>query len=703
MEDIIFDNCSKINDLLISNKDYEAREELIKLLDFHKTQKLDYTPLVNHLIRETGLFPYLQQETSNWEERYIYEIFKVNIGEEKPVTLHREQSFLLKKLLEGKNIAVSAPTSFGKSFVIDAFIKIRKPKNVIIIVPTIALTDETRRRLYKKFANEYKIITTTEVEPAEKNIFIFPQERAINYLEKVEFFDIMIIDEFYKASSLFDKTRSPSLVKAIIKIGSKSKQKYFLAPNISTLEDNPFTADMEFIQLDFNTVFLEKFELYKEINKDAELKSNFLINILNQKQTKSLIYAGTYTNIENVSNLILARHKEKNNILLDQFANWLGKNYDYNWSLTNLIKRGTGIHNGRLHRSLSQIQVKLFEDKKGISNIISTSSIIEGVNTSAENVIIWMNKNGNSNLNDFTYRNIIGRSGRMFQHFIGKVYILDKPPVNTQTALNIEFPEEILGDLDSQKYDKLLTREQVAKLILYQDEMGGILGVEVYNRLKDESVFQSSNSELIKSIAIDMSINPESWNGLSYLNSTIRSQWDKSLYKIINLQPGNWETKNSTFVEFIKILRNNWFKSIPELLKDLEPHDIGIDEFFKLEKNVTFKFASLLKDVNVLQKELLKGKNYDISKFIAYISHAFLPTVVFQLEEYGLPRMLSKKIHNSKIINFYNQELTIHNVIEIFNSIGINEIKKNVKLDEFDEYILEYFYDGIKTNNNNVA
>jgi hypothetical protein len=703
MEDIIFDNCSKINDLLISNKDYEAREELIKLLDFHKTQKLDYTPLVNHLIRETGLFPYLQQETSNWEERYIYEIFKVNIGEEKPVTLHREQSFLLKKLLEGKNIAVSAPTSFGKSFVIDAFIKIRKPKNVIIIVPTIALTDETRRRLYKKFANEYKIITTTEVEPAEKNIFIFPQERAINYLEKVEFFDIMIIDEFYKASSLFDKTRSPSLVKAIIKIGSKSKQKYFLAPNISTLEDNPFTADMEFIQLDFNTVFLEKFELYKEINKDAELKSNFLINILNQKQTKSLIYAGTYTNIENVSNLILARHKEKNNILLDQFANWLGKNYDYNWSLTNLIKRGTGIHNGRLHRSLSQIQVKLFEDKKGISNIISTSSIIEGVNTSAENVIIWMNKNGNSNLNDFTYRNIIGRSGRMFQHFIGKVYILDKPPVNTQTALNIEFPEEILGDLDSQKYDKLLTREQVAKLILYQDEMGGILGIEVYNRLKDESVFQSSNSELIKSIAIDMSINPESWNGLSYLNSTIRSQWDKSLYKIINLQPGNWETKNSTFVEFIKILRNNWFKSIPELLKDLEPHDVGIDEFFKLEKNVTFKFASLLKDVNVLQKELLKGKNYDISKFIAYISHAFLPTVVFQLEEYGLPRMLSKKIHNSKIINFYNQELTIHNVIEIFNSIGINEIKKNVKLDEFDEYILEYFYDGIKTNNNNVA
>lgn len=698
MEDLIFESCHKINDLLISEKDNEAREELIKLLDFHYTNKLDYTPLVNHLIRETGLFPYLQQETSNWEERYIHEVFKVNVGEEKLVTLHREQSLLLKKLLEGRNIAVSAPTSFGKSFVIDAFIKIKKPKNIIIIVPTIALTDETRRRLYKKFASEYKIITTTEVEPAEKNIFIFPQERAINYLDKVEYFDIMIIDEFYKASNLFDKVRSPSLVKAIIKIGSKSRQKYFLAPNISNLIDNPFTADMEFIQLNFNTVYLEKHELYKEINKDVELKSKMLINILNNKDTKSLIYAGTYTNIDNVSNLILRSFHEKNNLLLNQFSDWLGKNYDYNWSLTNLVKRGTGFHNGRLHRSLSQIQVKLFEDENGISNIISTSSIIEGVNTSAENVIIWMNKNGNSNLNDFTYRNIIGRGGRMFKHFIGKIYILDKPPANTQTSLNIEFPEEILGDLDEQKYDRLLTREQVAKIISYQDEMGGILGVEVYNRLKEESVFQSSNSELVKAIAIDMSVNPESWNGLSYLNSIYRDQWDKSLYKIINLQLGIWETKSSTFVAFIKALRNNWLKSIPELLNDLEPHDIGIDEFFKLERNVTFKFASLLKDVNTLQKELLKSKNYDISKFIAYVSHAFLPSVVFQLEEYGLPRMISKKIHKAGIINFYNQELTIHSAIEHFNAIGIQRVIEKVELDDFDLYILNYFYEGIKTN-----
>ncbi len=148
-------------------------------------------------------------------------------------------------------------------------------------------------------------------------------------------------------------------------------------------------------------------------------------------------------------------------------------------------------------------------------------------------------------------------------------------------------------------------------------------------------------------------------------------------------------------MEFVKILSGNWSKSIPELLKDLEKFDVGINDFFKLERNITFKFASLLKDVNTLQKRILKS-NIDISKFIQLTSYAFLPPVVFQLEEYGLPRMISKKIHLAKIINLTNRDLTIHNAINLFNEIGVDNIKKNVELDWFDKYILDYFFDGIK-------
>ena len=279
----IFETCREVNNLLFQNKENEARNELIKLLDFHEQEQIQYSELVNHFIKETGLYPYLDIETANWQDRFVYEIFKVDTGEKEELTLHREQSSLLKKLVSGESIAVSAPTSFGKSFVIDAYIKIKKPNNVLIIVPTLALTDETRRRLYKKFAHEYKIITTSDVELSEKNIFIFPQERAMNYINIVESFDIMIVDEFYKASSKFDKERSPSLISAMIKLGAKSNQKYYLAPNITSIDSNPFTEDMEFIRLDFNTVFLEKHELYNQINNNEE-KSEKAIRNFSRKQ-----------------------------------------------------------------------------------------------------------------------------------------------------------------------------------------------------------------------------------------------------------------------------------------------------------------------------------------------------------------------------------------------------------------------------------
>jgi hypothetical protein len=704
----IFDSCHLINNHLISNQEVQARNELIKLLDYHEKNDIEYSTLVNHLIRETGLYPYLKADTANWDDRFVYEIFKVDIGG-KQSTLHREQSSLLKRLVNGENIAVSAPTSFGKSFVIDAFISIKKPKNVVIIVPTIALTDETRRRLYKKFAHKYKIITTTEVELAERNIFIFPQERAMNYVNKIESIDILIIDEFYKASSVYDKSRSPSLLKAIIKLGLKSKQKYFLAPNITSIGDNVFTQDMEFEnKLGFNTVYLEKFDLFKNIegNKiEKELqKSEILLNILEETKTKSLIYAASYSQIDKVSNLLNEQLPISEKTLLIDFSNWLTINYGVNWKLTNLVKRGVGIHNGQLHRSISQIQVKLFEEQEGLSNIISTSSIIEGVNTSAENVIIWRNRKsgGNSILDSFTYKNIIGRSGRMFKHFIGKIYLLEPPPPDGATQLDIPFPDTILGDLDENIHSSSLNDEQIFKIVTFKNEMYEILGKETYDRLLKENIFQSNNSDFVKETAKQMKNNPEDWNGLSYLNSNEPESWDRLLWKIINLQPGEWGDgpwgiQHKKFVEFVKVLIENWGSTIPDLLDELDEFDIDIEQFFKLERIAAFNLSSLISDINILQKEILDNGT-DVSPFISRVSHAFLPSVVYQLEEYGLPRMISRKLHQNGIIDFLDENLNIHNAIEKFHIIGNENIKSFEFIDKFDEYIIDYFYDGITIN-----
>lgn len=129
----IFEECVRINTLIEQSNKTEARSMVINLLDSLRRDGDEYTPLVNHVIREVGLFPYIDPKTALWEDQVVVEAFKVNVGDITPVTFHSAQSQVLKRLLLGNNIAVSAPTSFGKSFIVDAFIAIRKPENVVII------------------------------------------------------------------------------------------------------------------------------------------------------------------------------------------------------------------------------------------------------------------------------------------------------------------------------------------------------------------------------------------------------------------------------------------------------------------------------------------------------------------------------------------------------------------------------------------
>ncbi len=692
----IFNKCKDINSILEAGHEAIARDEVIKLLDYMQSQKLEYSTIVNHLIRKVGLFPYINPETAMWQDRLVYELFKVDIGGTEQVTLHREQSRLLKLLLDGENIAVSAPTSFGKSFVIDAFISITQPSNVVIIVPTIALTDETRRRLYEKFSDEYKIITTTDVELSNKNIFIFPQERVSFYVNQLKNIDILIIDEFYKASSEFDKERSPALIKAIIQLNNKAKQKYYLAPNISSLSENVFTQNMKFVKLDFNTVFLERHNIYEDINKGLTTKEYKLLDVVDEK-IKTLVYAGTFTEIEKITDLLLTSPIDNDSVLLADFSKWLISNYSDLWNLPKLVKKGIGLHNGRLHRSLCQIQIKLFENKDQLSTIISTSSIIEGVNTSAENVVVWKNKKGNANLDNFSHKNIIGRSGRMFKHFIGKVYLFETPPLSDDTQLNLEFPDNLLFDIEDNYIERDLTQDQIAKIMSNNEELSNILGYGTYQQLLKNNAFQSCNIERIIEIAKNIYSSPKSWKGLLYLNSNNVDKWS-ILYRILKLQPNVAGIDYKTFVQFVKELSNNWALTIPELLNRLCSYNVDVNTFFTLERNVTFKLSAILNDINIIQKAILKSEKIDISPFISKVSHAFLPPVVYLLEEYGLPRMISKKICMSGVIDLENPKLGIHEAIDIFNHIGENTLCDIILgLDSFERYILNYFYDGISS------
>lgn len=690
----IFEECAQINALIENSNKAEARSMVVNLLDKLRRDGNEYTPLINHVIREVGLFPYIDPKTALWEDQVVVEAFKANVGDETPVTLHSAQSHVLKRLLLGDNIAVSAPTSFGKSFIVDAFIAIRQPENVVMIVPTIALADETRRRIEHKFSHKYKIITTTDATITERNIFIFPQERSFAYLDKLEKIDMLIVDEFYKASSMFDDDRSSSLLSAIIELGRISRQKYYLAPNIHKIADNVFTQGMQFMRLtDFKTVITKAAKIYEKRRSDEnvdEFKKNNLVNILQNNTAKTLVYAGSYNNINKVSTILADNLPYKETSLLRDFNDWLKVNYGDSFSLCQLSERGIGIHNGKMHRSLSQIQVKLFECTEGLDTIISTSSIIEGVNTQAEQVIVWSNKNGLHKFDYFTYRNIIGRAGRMFKYFVGKVYLLEEPPVQENTTLTIDFPDEVAESLDSEDPGIEINQEQNNHIKEYEEFMMNALGAENFRQIRKLSIFKSCDPRILKSLIEKLKANPNWPRGYAALAATNTYNWREPVLDVVSLLGDN-------MARLIKIaiwkMPDNWTRSIAEVYSELS--DISYEDLFSAERYLSYNLCSTLSVINILKKSF-DPTSPDISLFIGRAANAFLPKLVYQLEEYGLPRMISRKIQNSGLINLEDDSVEISEIIKQFSNIGREKVIQGLNnLLPFDKFIINYFYDGI--------
>lgn len=704
----LFENLKRINKLINNQEESQAREELIKVL---ANVEKPYSSLLNHLLREVGLYPYIDNNSADWKDNFVCEVFKVNVGENEEKVLHREQGAVLKELLNGNNIILSAPTSFGKSFIIDALISIKSPNMVLIIVPTIALMDEARRRLTNKFANTYKIITTPNEDIEEKSILIFPQERLFGYLNNLQTIDLFIVDEFYKVSKDFDSERSDILLKAIMEAGEKSKQRYYLCPNIKSIKDienNHFSANMKFLpELNFNTVATNIVDYSNEIRGSSEQKKEKKSEILNQliktieqnTNSKTLIYAGSYSCINQICNIIRVQTSIETSQILTEFSNWLRVNYSDSFPLVDYVCKGIGVHNGQLHRSLTQLQTWLFNlNNDGLKYIVSTSSLIQGVNTSAENVIMWQRRNGSSNLKPLDFKNLMGRSGRMFKHFIGNVYLLDKPIKEKDTALQLEFSDNTQADIDTQLYEEYLSVAKKEKIKSLKTKFANLLRVDSFDDIIKNNSFKSSDWVELYNIAKLIKEKRNDWFQLRWLNSENRDEWRSTILHILFSSKAMKEYSFDyiKFTEYIIIASNNWNKTLKEQISSLKSKDIDINDFFRFERKMTFNFSSLLNDINTLQKYIIPDANIDISAFATKLSYAFLPPCVYYLEEYGLPRTISKKLSDSKIIDLVTADRKISEVLKDFLSIGLDYFIENVKtLDYFDKKILKYFYSGI--------
>ena len=92
----------------------------------------------------------------------------------------------------------------------------------------------------------------------------------------------------------------------------------------------------------------------------------------------------------------------------------------------------------------------------------------------------------------------------------------------------------------------------------------------------------------------------------------------------------------------------------------------------------------------------LHVNSVDMTPFINRLKVAFLPPRVYDLEEYGLPRMITRKIHSSGLLDM-ERDVSLDIILDELRSLGKDVIIRKVSgLSRFDEYIIDHFFDGIR-------
>lgn len=692
LSDEVFAECDKFS-LLKNLSITEDIEDLAILVAMRlkNGEWGDYAPIATDIVRSAGLFPYLTDESElSLSNALAREFFKSPSG--RPFFLHKAQFAVLRRLLNNESVILSAPTSFGKTFIVDELLLDDRYKNVLIIVPTIALIEEIRKRV-KTLGTEHKRISFSNQTFANKNILILTQERAHEMLseirEAIGELDLLVIDEFYKMDKTLltgedkknNSDRADLLSLVYREFSTISKQIYLLGPHLQgangydTVRHKPI-----WIQYDNNTTYLEF--IRKKATKDYT-RGSATADIIKDEKEDVLVYCSSPDQTRKLYTNYLSDNLEQTHEN-DDLIKWVSDNFTPDWYVVEALRRGVGIHHGRLPRFLSQEMIRRFADGR-IKVLLCTSTIIEGVNTTAKSVIIFNNSRA-FNGGYLTFKNISGRAGRMFRHFYGKVYCFEEPPKDEIVEVNdpigtdaINTSASLLNLLDDEhlsKYQKGNVDEHrlSTTIPLEIQRLNHFIPLELQQKVIDtlqdptfppllDQVWDPdpdrSKITLIYSLASELGLN---------LRSLVHSgDVDKASYRaavltqsffaggVIDLAT-SWNTNkgltDETIEEALSFMRNGMGYAIPKYIRAL---------------NRLYKHAT---------NHLRPG---NLEPFANRLEFLNTEPVYIQLDELGVPVEFSKK-----------HRLPTESIDQAANSIR----RQQVNLKGFDRYIANNFIDS---------
>ncbi len=287
--DAIFAAGSVLSD---SDREAEAALEIaIRLLEARRNGQVpqDCIEAVEFLVEECGLYPYVEAERFGLLTQTVIEAHAVKLDEK--LYLHSKQMQILLWLLEGDSVVLSAPTSFGKSLLVDALLARKRPHTVVVILPTIALIDETRRRYRRNFGDAYTVITTVAdvYDPELPTIFVLTQERFLSRSDDLKI-DLLFVDEFYKLDPDRGDPRFETLNLALYRALPVAKQCFMAGPHIRSIElGQKWSGNFRFVRTDYRTVTVNVIDR----SASTDLFGSFLTDLLSVGDESSLVFTAT--------------------------------------------------------------------------------------------------------------------------------------------------------------------------------------------------------------------------------------------------------------------------------------------------------------------------------------------------------------------------------------------------------------------------
>jgi len=332
--------------------------------------------------------------------------------------------------------------------------------NIVLIFPTIALLSENLEKIltdqnYRIIKEKYSLHTLSDVTDfGEKNIFIYTPERFLSFIEKQRSdfknnFDFVFIDEVYKIDNQYiideqskENERDVSYRIATFYALLKHTDVLLAGPYIESynLSFKKFLSDNRFKTLDFN-----KYEIVGKTYHDIKTKKHesldstlifdfdkttkgdrlkTIVESINDIKENCIIYCSGPGGAEKYGRkLIELGPLTKNYNVYNDFLNHIEKEYHPEWGLLKALKHGIGIHHGSIPKYIQKEVIDLFNNGH-LKVLLSTTTITEGVNTSAKNLIVMHSKKGDKPLKKFDAKNIAGRAGRFLHHYSGRVIVL---------------------------------------------------------------------------------------------------------------------------------------------------------------------------------------------------------------------------------------------------------------------------------------